>query len=276
MYFTVTFFLSFILIWVTPSRASAATFALIQYDADRHYGDYQLNMNNLANLATEAVQAGATVIVLPEGSAYGYTAEDRTWCRPGLDSYQGKTCDDVSQVAEVIPGGITTNFWQQFAEKNDVTILFCIMERNGSTYYNTMVAVNGDGLLGHYRKRFLYWIDEAYASAGRDLLVLDIEGRRYGVMICMDTNYSMLFNSYYNLGVRNIIAPMDWDQSPRGSRAGRLFFRSQAKRYDVNLLVSDQSSWDSTGFYPASGAERSRYPLPAVAVGIDGLVLHQD
>lgn len=262
------------LVLQTSAPSFGQTVAMIQYDADRHYGDYDTNMLNLKQLATEAVEAGASVLLLPEGSAHGYTSTRRTWCRPGMTQFQGKTCDDVSQVAETVPGGRTGDFWQVFAAEHRVLVLFHIMEEADGSFYNTTVAVDADGVRGKYRKRYLYYTDEAYAEPGSELLVLEVAGKKFGVMICMDANFSSLFSAYRDRGVSNLFVAMDWDQSPVGSRAGREFFRSQAQRHRMNIFASDQSAWDSTGFYPSNGHQRIRAPLPAEAVGSDGYTLY--
>lgn len=258
---------------LASTLAQAAAVAVVQYDADRHYGDYRTNLENLLVLANDAVAAGATVVVLPEGSARGYATGERLWCRPGMDSYAGKQCDDVSQVAEAVPGGESGRIWEDFAREHRVQVFYAVMERDGDAYYNTVAVVGPDGFVGKYHKRSLYYIDEAYAEPGSEPLVVSIDGRPFGVLICMDANYDSYFREYREQGVRDVIATMDWDQSPLGQRAGRVFFRSQARRNQMNLFVSDQATWDSSGVYPASGGERARAPMPQVAPGTDGFVL---
>jgi predicted amidohydrolase len=266
-----TLFLSLLLVAAHP--ASSETVAMIQYDADRHYGDYDTNMHNLEILALQAVEAGATVLLFPEGSAHGYTSARRTWCRPGMTQFQGKACDDVSLVAESVPGGRSADFWQEFAAVHQALILYHIMEEDDGRFFNTTVAVDAQGVRGKYRKRYLYYIDEAYADEGTDLLTLEVAGKKFGVLICMDANFNSLFTAYRDQGVADLFVAMDWDQSPAGSRAGRVFFRSLAQRHRMNIYASDQSAWDSTGYYPASGQERTRAPLAPVAVGADGYTL---
>ena len=97
--------------------AAGATIALVQYDADSHYGDYDLNLENLTVLAESAASEGAQLIVLPEGSTYGYASASRLWCRPGMRTFMGKRCDDVSAVAEDVRTGRTTKYWHEFAKK---------------------------------------------------------------------------------------------------------------------------------------------------------------
>jgi len=253
-----------------PSFAANAKIAMIQYDADSHYGDYDFNMESLTRLAEDAAEEGAQLIIFPEGSTYGYASKTRLWCRPGMRTFLGKNCDDVSNVAENERDGKTTRYWEKFALNHQVTVIFSIMEKMNNEYFNTAVVVGPEGLIGSYQKKHLYIVDQGYATPGTDLLLLDLFGITFGVMICMDTNYSTLFQLYKNAGATAIIAPMDWDQSPDSSRGGIKFFRQQANRHAIDIYVADQSAWDSTGFYPASGAVRSRAPLAPVAVGSDG------
>lgn len=253
--------------------AAGEKIALIQYDADRYYGEYETNLTNLTRLVGEAIDAGANIIVMPEGSTLGYASGDSLWCRPGIESYRGKNCDSVEPVAELVPGGRTSEYWQAIASQFNVVLLFSVIEKEGGQYFNTTVVLDESGYLGRYRKTYLYWVDQAYASPGSELFVLEVFGKRLGLMICLDVNYAALFQAYKSVGVDGLIVTMDWDQNPYSNRAGGVVMRHQALRFNLDLYVSDQSTWDSTGFYPASGGERIRAPLAAIAVGGDGFVL---
>ena len=63
---------------------SPGVIALVQYDGDAHFGDYDHNLRELTRLAEEAVARGAKIIVTPEGSLYGYADKDELWCKPGM------------------------------------------------------------------------------------------------------------------------------------------------------------------------------------------------
>jgi N-carbamoylputrescine amidase len=248
--------------------------ALIQYDADSFYNQYQTNRDRLTLLALDAVTNGANMIVMPEGSLLGYATRSRLWCRPGLSQFRGMTCDNVIDVAENVRTGRSTIYWTEFAKTHNVVIVFNTIEAASNRYFNTAVAVDANGYLSSYRKMNLYWVDEAYATAGEDLTTLDVFGTRYGFMICMDFGFSELYRRYRMRGITNILGPMDWDQSPDDAhRAGKVVFRKNAKEHGMNLLVADQSRWDSTGFYPASGDNRVRNPLPDDGVLVDGYTL---
>jgi len=262
-----------VLFGATGTTATGTTIALVQYDADSYYGEYEVNIENLSNLAQSAALEGAKLIIFPEGSTFGYATSSRLWCRPGMETFMGKLCDDVSLVAEDTRTGKTSLYWQSFASVYQVTVIFSIMEKKDDLFFNTAVVVGPEGFIGSYKKRYLYIVDEAYASPGTDLLIIDAFGKSFGIMICMDTNYSSLFQTYKLAGVDGIIAPMDWDQSPTSARGGARFFRQQAERYAVDMYVSDQSSWDSTGYYPADGTQRLRAPLAPVAIGVNGYTL---
>lgn len=267
------FFVAALFLSATSSAHAADTIALVQYNADKHFGDYDTNQANLTAIAEEAVAAGASIIVFPEGSLHGYATASRLWCKPGMTRFSTRECSDVSTVAESAEDGNSVQYWQNFAKTYDVTVIINLIEVAAGRYYNTSVAVSGDAVLGTYRKQRLYYIDQAYAQPGTSPTVIEINDVRFGMLICMDLNYDSLFQVYRTQGITNIIAPMNWDQAPVGQRSGKVFFRSQARRNSMNLLVSDQSPWDSTGFYPKTGEGRLRAPLESDAVDHDGFTL---
>ncbi len=269
------FLLSLVIGASTAFASSRAKIGLVQYNADIHFDDVQTNLENLKDLALDTIDQGASIIVFPEGSSFGYATSDELWCLPGMTSFQSRSCRDVSTIAEQVPNGPTTDYWIDFAKQHSVTIFFSLKEQSGEYFYNTQVAVDQDGYIGSYRKQYLYWVDTAYAQPGQDSKVLELGGHKFGIMICMDANYSELYNEYKRQGVENILLVMDWDDDPYGPSAAHSYFRKQAKKNQMNIYASDQSRWDGTGFYPMSGAVRERNGLEAFSVDVDGISIHE-
>jgi len=257
------------------TSALASAIGLIQYNADRHFGDVSTNQTNLESLALEAIAQGATTIVLPEGSTHGYATAQELWCKPRMRQFNGRSCRDVSHVAEVIPGGPTTVFWHEFAKLHNVTVVYSIKEVSDNKYYNTAGVVDPRGYVDHYRKRALYWVDTAYASPGASSLMLELEGIAFGFLTCMDANYDEYYKEYQDMGVENILLTMDWDQDPWGGRAAALFFQQQANRHTMNIFASDQSQWDGTGLYLHGSDVRVRHGIIEPGVGVDGYSIHR-
>lgn len=249
--------------------------ALVQYDADSHFGDVTYNQKQLVRLATEAVQNGATMVVFPEGSNQGYVGNTTTYCAAGRSRCYDRACLDVNAVAEPLPGGATTTLWQSFARDNGVTVVYHLIEKDGTQYFNALGVVGPEGYLARYRKRELYGPDRCYATPGRGPALFSSPEGRFGLMICADGNESSYYAHYKNLGAKAAIVSMDWDQSANGPRSAALFFQEMASSTGLSVYASDNPAWDGTGYYPASGGARERHGLPRTAVGHEGISFHE-
>lgn len=263
-----------------PNRAPSATYApgvmgLVQYDGDAHFGEYGHNMAELTRLAGQAVARGARIVVMPEGSAYGYASKDELWCKPGMATFRGKRCRDVSAVAESVPGGRSSEHWSAFARANGVYVLFSVLERDGDRFHNAMGVASPDGTVGRYRKRRLYYTDQAYAEPGTDPFILDTPYGRFGLLICLDATDSPYFREYKAAGASAVIVSMDWDDDPDGQHAAVKKFRQWAGQDGVDIYAADSAPWDGAGKYPASGAPRERDGLPETGVGHEGVSTHR-
>jgi predicted amidohydrolase len=247
---------------------------LIQYNGDRYFGEYDTNLANLEDWSLEAIDRGATIIVQPEGSTYGYASQTEVWCAPGMSSWYGRQCRDVSDVAEPIPGGATTTHWEAFATLHEVYVLYSLPEAAGQLFYNTLGVVGPDGYVTKYRKRALYYIDQAYAQPGQEAVVLQTPFGDFGLMLCLDGSYNGPYYDNYNaLGVDAIIIPMDWDEDPYGPTSAAITFTNRAEDNDIVIYGADVSTWDGTAKY-IPGQPRERNGLPPVAVGQDGVSVH--
>ena len=248
---------------------------LVQYDADAHFGDVATNLEQLTMWAEAAVEEGAKIVLLPEGSTYGYASATEVWCAPGMQSYDGRSCRDVSTVAETLPGGPTTDYWASFAAQHEVSVVYHVPERDGETFYATHGVVEPNGYVTRYRKRSLYYIDAAYATPGDESVVLDTPWGRFGLMICLDGTYDgPFYDDYVAAGVDGILISMDWDDDPNGELAAIDWFRDRADVNGVIIYASDVSTWDGTGLYRPGDVPRERNGLPPIAIGIDGVSVH--
>jgi predicted amidohydrolase len=251
------------------------TIGLVQYDADAHFGDWDYNVASLTEWAEAAIDGGATILVFPEGSSWGYATPTELWCVPGMDEFGGRACVDVSTVAEPLPGGPTTDYWAAFAAEHDVTVVYHVLEVDDADFYNAIGVVDPDGFVASYRKRTLYWIDQAYATPGDASVAIDTPGGRFGLMICIDGTYDGgYYDEYAAQGVDGIIISMDWDDDPNGPAAAVDWFRERAANNDVRIYAADVSTWDGTAFYPPGDVPRERNGLPAIAIDIDGISVH--
>lgn len=248
---------------------------LVQYNGDARFGDYDANMAALTAMAEEAVARGSKIVVLPEGSAYGYASKDELWCKPGMTDFHGRKCRDVSQIAESIPGGRTSRHWEAFSKRHGVYVIFSIPEAAEGKFYNALGVTGPEGHVMRYRKRLLYKTDKAYADAGTDPGVLETECGKFGLLICLDADPSAgFFKQYAEMGVDAAIISMDWDDDPQGAYAAKKKFREWALDHKLDIYASDAAPWDGTAKYLASGRERERAGLAPDAVGQSGVTTH--
>jgi N-carbamoylputrescine amidase len=246
--------------------------ALVQYNADNSFLDYDKHMTDLTAYAEEAVEQGAKIIVLPEGSTYGYmdASSDKKFCRPSATQ---SWCVNVDGYAEIIPEGRTTLYWENFARQHQVYVVYNLPEKaTGGVYYNTSGVVGPNGYIGKYSKRQLYYVDSYYAGRGSSELLLQTPYGNFGILICADINNGNFARSYKTQGAHGILFPTDWDE--RVPEALRDFSRA-AVNHNIDYFASDVSAWDGTGFYsPSLGLnQRLRPGLAASATNQDGLVL---
>lgn len=248
---------------------------LVQYDGDAHFGDPETNLAELTAWAELAIEQGARIVVFPEGSTYGYASATELWCAPGLDEYMGRSCRDVSTVAEPLPGGPTTEYWAELTALHDVFIVYHVPERDGDDFYASLGVVDANGFVTRYRKRALYYVDSAYATAGTESVVLDTPWGAFGLLICLDGTYDgPYYDAYTSAGVDGIILSMDWDDDPNGPAAAIGWFRDRADVNGVRIYGADVSTWDGTGLYLPGDVPRERNGLPPIAVGTDGISVH--
>jgi predicted amidohydrolase len=150
-----------------------------------------------------------------------------------------------------------------------------VPEDDGEAFFNTLGVVGPAGYVTKYRKRALYYVDQAYATPGDDAVVLETPFGDFGLMICMDGTYDgVYYDGYVDLGVDAIILSMDWDQDPLGPGGAATYFVSRATNNGLEILAADVSPWDGTGRYVPGEPTRERNGLPDPAIGIDGISYH--
>ncbi|WP_102789459.1 nitrilase family protein [Stenotrophomonas bentonitica] len=151
---------------------SAVRIAVLQFDPQVGVHNGQVNLGKSLSLAREAVENGATLIVLPELANTGYLFADR---------------QDAYAHAEVIPDGPSTRAWTDFAREHQIHLAAGLAERDGVHLYDTAVLMGPDGLIGKYRKAHLWNKEKLWFSPGNlGFPVFETSIGRIGLMICWD------------------------------------------------------------------------------------------
>jgi predicted amidohydrolase len=125
----------------------------------------------IASLLADARAQGVRLLVLPEATLGGYLAN--------LDGH-----GDVSLPPALDVDGPEVKRLAALA--GDIVVTAGLCEADGSTRYNTAVAVTGDGVLGVHRKVHQPLGEAASYAAGERFDAFDSPVGRLGMMICYD------------------------------------------------------------------------------------------
>jgi predicted amidohydrolase len=148
--------------------------ALVQFNAIPE--DKSENLWQMERLSREAAAAGARWIVFHEATLTDYTPK-------------------LSQFAERVPSGSTTEYLSELARELDCFISFGLSEVDDDRYFITQVFVGPQGYIYHYRKT---WIcrkenDEGYRNEwerydpGTGPELFDLDGVKATCFICSDS-----------------------------------------------------------------------------------------
>lgn len=111
------------------------------------------------------------VLVLPELALTGYTFEDS---------------EEAYSLSEEI-GDKLTGELIRIAGENSITMAVGFLEREGKHLYNTSVLVNGEGIIGVYRKVHLFREEKSvFKSGNMGFPVFSVGDIKVGLLVCFD------------------------------------------------------------------------------------------
>ena len=152
---------------VSPVRV-----AVIQFDPQVGTQNTQTNLENSLDLALQAVENGANLIVLPELANTGYLFANRK---------------DAFDHAETIPDGPSLQVWSGFAQHHQVYLVAGLVEQDDMQLFDTAVLLGPDGYIGKYRKAHLWNQEKLWFTPGDiGFPVFETPIGRIGLLICWD------------------------------------------------------------------------------------------
>lgn len=129
------------------------------------------NLDTVLNWIEQAAANGAKLVVFPECMNAGYVWRDR---------------DDALSCADPIPGRFTDAIGEACAQ-HGIHVAIGLSERAGDHVHNSAALIGPDGLVGKYRKNFLFDFDPFYFTVGdTGYPVFDTPVGRIGMFICAD------------------------------------------------------------------------------------------
>jgi len=202
-------------------------------------------------IVTQATQAGAQLIVLPElfNSGYAYT-------------------DDNYKLAESLNGKTST--WMRATSARlgiHLAGTFMLLERG--EIYNTMLLFSPSGQMWRYDKNYPWAWERAYFRGRRGMTVANTELGDFGLMICWDLGHRKLWKQYAGKADMIVMASCP----PDGPNASYQF--SNDEKLDFGDLGSAMSSMQDAGkqFFGEMVNQQAKWlGIPAVNSGASGQV----
>jgi predicted amidohydrolase len=135
----------------------------------------QVDANVRVATAAIADAAGADLVVLPELFLSGYDPPNAAQCSVTAEGEELRALSEAAAAAQV-------SVVCGFAERIEGT--------SPEAIANSAVAIDGDGTIaGIYRKTHLFGSENDHFVPGNRLQVVEIAGRRAGLMICFDMEF---------------------------------------------------------------------------------------
>lgn len=152
------------------------------------------NRRLLCDRARAAFTAGCQIVAMPELAVSGYLV-DPAAARAAAEPLDGPSVAAASAVAA----------------RHEGIVVFGFCERQGDALFNTVVAVDADGPVLHYRKLHLFDAEkEAYTPGDLGLPVARTAYGNLAVSICYDLRFVEVLRLLALQGADLVVAPAAW------------------------------------------------------------------
>lgn len=134
-----------------------------------------------------------TIMILPEMWGCGFDYKN-------LHEYAEHTDEVIEEIQSII--------------NTDTLVITTHPEKNPNKVFNTVYAVTKDGVIGKYRKNFLFSPtgEDKYFDTGNDICVVDFKGLKVGVLLCYEIRFPELFRLTTAAGADLIAIPAVWPE----------------------------------------------------------------
>jgi predicted amidohydrolase len=138
-------------------------------------GDKEYNLGVIDRLSKKAAEAGADAIAFHECSLTGYSFARKL------------SREQLFDLCEFIPDGESIGHLQSISQKNKITLLAGLFEKDAhGNIYKAYVCVDKTGLVAKHRKLHPF-VNKAILP-GNEYTVFDLKGWKAGILICYDNN----------------------------------------------------------------------------------------
>jgi predicted amidohydrolase len=152
-------------------------------------GDARSNGERVRALMRDAVLGGARLVLFPEGTLSGYAKHQvQDWSEVNWSTVR----DELLSVAEL---AAELHAWVVLGSAHPLS--------RPNRPHNSLYVISDEGqVVARYDKRMCSATETAhFYSPGIAPLVFDVDGFRFGCLICIEVNFPALFMEYDRLGV---------------------------------------------------------------------------
>jgi deaminated glutathione amidase len=195
-------------------------------------GDTAANLEAIAQLVATASARAARVVVLPEYSSYFVDPFDETLAENAQDL--------DGPFVQALTG---------MARTHDAVIVAGLLERasDSTRVRNTAVAVDGTGLIAHYRKLHLYdafgqreseWVAPGAIDAPQGF---EAGGIRFGLQTCYDARFPEVTRRIVDAGADVVCMPAEWVRGPLKEAHWRVLTTARALENTIYVAAADHA-----------------------------------
>ncbi|MFG6476359.1 carbon-nitrogen hydrolase family protein [Microbacterium sp. P06] len=188
------------------------------------------NLDVIRELVERAAKRSARVVLFPEYSSYFVDPFD----------------DTLTANAEDVDGPFVTEL-TRIAAAFRVVIVAGLLEKasDAERVRNTVVAVNGDGVIALYRKLHLYdafgqresdWVEPGLIATPQ---TFDVDGLRFGLMTCYDLRFPEVARTIVDEGADVVLVAAEWVRGPLKEHHWRTLLEARAIENTVFVAASD-------------------------------------
>lgn len=165
------------------------------------------NRERMKAYVEQAAAKGAKLIVFPELCLGGLPKNPMFIFNPDDAAYQ-------HEVAELVPEGPSTRFFEELAREHDMYICWGMAEQShqrADVMYNTLVVVGPEGFAGKYRKVHQPLTERImFYSGSGDYPIIETPFGKLGLMVCFDKAYPEVSRILALKGAEILLCPTAW------------------------------------------------------------------
>ena len=224
--------------------------------------DRAANLATIDRLTAVAAQRGARLVLFPEYSSYFVDPFD----------------DRLAAHAEPVEGPFTSELIA-IAARHGVHVVAGMLEHgsDGRRVRNTVVAVDGSGIVARYRKLHLYdafgqresdWVEPGELGAPE---TFDVDGLRVGLMTCYDLRFPEVTRLLADAGADLVLVAAEWVRGPLKEHHWRTLLHARAIENTFFVAAADHPPPLGVGhsmIVDPQGVERAAVGVAAEEVAV--------